>query len=222
MTAFAGFPPEMFAFFTDLTADNSKAFWQANKKRWERGVRAPMRDALAELAVDFGELRMFRPNRDVRFSADKSPYKLWTGATSAAHAVGGAGYYLEVSAKGIIAGYGAMLMESDQLRRFRSALDNESGGPEFEKITKTLASRGLPVTHGAEDPLKTAPRGYSTDHPRIEHLRWKGAVIIQEWAAAEWMHTPEAIDAIRDVWREAAPLKDWLTCNVLTHPHPAP
>lgn len=66
MTAFAGFSPEMFAFFTDLTADNSKAFWQANKKRWERGVRAPMRDALAELAVDFGELRMFLSGTGLR------------------------------------------------------------------------------------------------------------------------------------------------------------
>lgn len=212
----------MFTFFAELTADNSKAFWQANKKRWERGVRAPMRYALADLSDEFGELRMFRPNRDVRFSADKSPYKLWTGATSMAQAVGGLGYYLEVSAKSIVTGYGAMLMESDQLRRFRSALDDEASGPEFEQIAKTLASRGLTVTHGAEDPLKTAPRGYSTDHPRIEHLRWKGAAVIQEWAAADWMHAPEAIDTIREVWRGTAPLKDWLTCHVLTHPHSKP
>lgn len=218
MTTFKGFPPEFFAFFDELSADNSKAFWQANKHRWERDVRAPMRTILAELSAEFGALRMFRPNRDVRFSTDRSPYKLWTGATSEAEAVGGIGYYLEVSAKGIITGYGAMVMAFDQLHRFRSALDDETSGAEFEQIITTLASRDLPVSHGAEQPLKTAPRGYAMDHPRIEHLRWKGAVVIQEWEEASWMHSPEAIEAIREVWRDASPLRNWLTDHVVRHP----
>lgn len=218
MTTFRGFPPEFFAFFTELSVDNSKAFWQANKHRWERDVREPMHSLLAELAGEFGALRMFRPNRDVRFSGDKSPYKLWTGATSEADAVGGIGYYLEASAKGIVTGYGAMLMAPDQLHRFRAALDDETSGTEFEQIATTLASRGLPVSYGAEQPLKTAPRGYSIDHPRIMHLRWKGAAIVQEWARADWMHSPRVIENVREVWRDALPLKNWLTDHVVRHP----
>lgn len=210
MSTFRGLPPSLFTFFTDLQVDNSKTFWHANKSRWERDVRGPMRALLVELSDEFGALRMFRPNRDVRFSANKSPYKLWTGATSEAQAAGGIGYYLEASAKGIVTGYGAMLMAPDQLRRYRAAIDDEKSGNEFEQLSHTLAAESYPISHGAERPLKTAPRGYSTDHPRIQYLRWKGAAIVQEWPKNGWMHTPDTLDAIRSVWRGADPLKTWL------------
>lgn len=214
MTTFQGLPPGLFEFFADLEDDNSKAFWQANRHRWERDVRPPMRSLLAELSEEFGPLRLFRPNRDVRFSADKSPYKLWTGATSEAQAMGGIGYYLEASARGFVAGYGSMLMAPDQLRRFRAALDDEGSGIEFEQLITAFAARSLPVSHGAEEPLKTAPRGYAPDHPRIRFLRWKGAAIVQEWELADWMHTGEILDRIRDVWRGSAPLRIWLATHV--------
>lgn len=214
MSTFRGLPPGLFAFFTELEADNSKAFWQANKIRWEHDVRGPMRTLLVEFSDEFGALRMFRPNRDVRFSTDKSPYKPWTGATSEAQAVGGIGYYLEASAKGIVAGYGAMLMAPDQLRRYRAAIDDERSGKEFEQLNHTLAAESYPISHGAEDPLKTAPRGYSTDHPSIQYLRWKGAAIVQEWPKEDWMHTPDMRDAIRSVWHGADPLKTWLETHL--------
>lgn len=161
---------------------------------------------------------MFRPNRDVRFSTEKSPYKLWTGATSEAHAVGGIGYYLEASATSIVTGHGAMLMVPKQLRRFRTAIDDKSSGTEFEQLNDALAAQSLPVSPGAEEPLKTAPRGYPVGHPRIRFLRWKGAVIVQEWPTADWMHTPEALDTIRGLWQGAAPLKTWLEAHVQAQP----
>lgn len=214
MSTFQGLPRGLFEFFTELQADNSKAFWQANKHRYEHDVRLPVRALLDDLADEFGALRVFRPNRDVRFSKDKSPYKLWTGATSEAQAIGGIGYYLEVSTKGIVTGYGAMLMASEQLNRYRAAIDAPESGAEFEELVGSLAAHSLPVSHGAEDPLKTAPRGYSADHPRISYLRWKGAVVVQEWTRSEWMHTPKALDMIRGVWAGAEPLKVWFDTYV--------
>lgn len=214
MSNFQGFPPGLFEFFAELKDDNAKTFWQANRQRWERDVRTPMRALLADLSDEFGPLRMFRPNRDVRFSADKSPYKLWSGATSESQAVGGIGYYLEASATRIVTGYGAMLMAPDQLRRYRAAIDDHTSGTEFGTLIDTLAARSLPVSHGAEEPLKTAPRGYPTEHPRIQYLRWKGAAIVQEWPRDDWMYTTRARDAIRDVWQGAEPLKAWLDRHI--------
>lgn len=150
MSTFQGLPRGLFEFFTKLQADNSKAFWQTNKHRYEHDVRTPMHALLSELSDEFGPLRMFRPNRDVRFSTDKSPYKLWTGATSETQTVGGIGYYLEVSATGIITGYGAMLMTPEQLRRYRAAIDDEQSGSQFEELVDALAERSLSVSHGAE------------------------------------------------------------------------
>ena len=89
---------------------------------------------------------MFRPNRDVRFAKDKSPYKLRAGATSESRAVGGIGYYLSVSASVLTVGYGAMAMATDQLQRFRAALAVETSGIAFERVVPRWPVGGrLPV-----------------------------------------------------------------------------
>src|SRR5438552_11638875 len=69
--AFRGWPVEALEFFEGLEADNSKAYWQSNKTVYETLVRAPMEELIAELAPEWGEGRIFRPYRDVRFSAEK-------------------------------------------------------------------------------------------------------------------------------------------------------
>lgn len=214
MSSFRGFPPELFTFFEGLATDNSRSYWTAHKSVWEESVRQPLLALLADLAEEFPPMRMFRPNRDVRFAKDKSPYKLWAGATSESRAVGGTGYYLEVSASGLVTGYGAMVMSRDQLQRFRVAIDDEPSGSEFEEVLATLAGRSLPVTSGAEPPLRTCPRGYAATRARAHFLRWKGAVVIQEYDKAGWLHTPRTLDTIRDVWHGARPLRDWLDAQV--------
>ena len=174
MSTFQGLPTALFEFFVDLAQNNSKEFWEANRQRWQRDVKAPMSELVDELSSEFGPLRMFRPNRDLRFTQDKSPYKLWTGATSTPQATGGIGYYLSVSATGITTGYGAMRMTTDQLRRFRGAIDVDASGIRFEEITQQLATQGLPVSPGADQPLKNAPRGWSTTTPASTFSDGKG------------------------------------------------
>lgn len=214
MTGFQGFPPALFTFLEGLEKDNSKAYWDANKPAWDEQVRDPMKALLSELDGEFPRLRMFRPNRDVRFSKDKSPYKTWVGATSESRAVDGTGYYLRVDTSGLVTGYGAMAMARDQLQRFRAALDSEGSGRRFVELTTQLAATSLPVTYGAEPPLKTSPPGYPKAHPRIEFLRWKGAAVVKEFARADWMSSPKALDRVRDIWRGADPLRDWLDTHV--------
>lgn len=68
--AFTGWPVEGVEFYEGLQADNSKVYWQEHKAVYERDVRAPMEQLLAELADEFGSGKLFRPNRDVRFSAE--------------------------------------------------------------------------------------------------------------------------------------------------------
>ena len=74
-SGFRGWSEDVITFYRGLEADNSRTFWQANKATYDTEVRAPF-DALNDLVADeFGELHVFRPNRDVRFSKDKAPYK---------------------------------------------------------------------------------------------------------------------------------------------------
>ena len=69
---FRGWPADAFDFYRGLEADNSKAYWQANKHRYEESVKAPFESLLGELDQEYGPFRMFRPYRDTRFSKDKT------------------------------------------------------------------------------------------------------------------------------------------------------
>ncbi len=203
---FKGWPPEAIEFFEGLEADNSKSYWLAHRTVYEEQVKAPMEALLAELAPEFGEGKVFRPNRDVRFSADKSPYK-----TQMAGMAGDVGY-LQLSARGFGVGSGMYVMATDQLDRYRQAVADDGSGGELDDIVAEIRKHGLDVT--GHDTLKTAPRGYPKDHPRIELLRNKGLIAWKEWPPAAWLGTRKAKDRVVDCLHAAQPLNAWLGTNV--------
>jgi uncharacterized protein (TIGR02453 family) len=207
--AFSGFPDEAFAFYEGLLADNSRTYWQANKAVFDGAVKAPMAALLDELA-DFGPYHVFRPNRDVRFSKDKTPYKNHIGAYGESE--GGAGYYVQFSNVGMVAGSGYYQMATDQLERYRAALDGDAVGGEVAAIAASLGATGFNIV--AINSLKTAPRGYPKDHPRIDLLRLKGLVAIREWKPAKWMHTKAVVGRVRETWEAAAEMNAWLDTHV--------
>ncbi|MGA4838183.1 DUF2461 domain-containing protein [Streptomyces sp. G45] len=211
---FAGFPPELFTFLAGLEKDNSKTYWEAHKPVWEASVKEPVTRLMADLDDEFGPLRTFRPNRDVRFSKDKSPYKTWVGVTTSDRAVGGIGAFLRLDADGMRLAGGAMALAPDQIKRFRAAVDDAGAAAEFEDIRRALAEQELTIGPGMPPVLKRVPSGYPAEHPRAELLRWKGAVVIKDHERADWMHEPEAIDAVRSLWRAIWPLKEWIDTHV--------
>lgn len=206
---FRGFPPEAFTFYERLAADNTRTFWQANKGDYQNFVRRPMDDFLAELA-DFGPFQVFRPYNDVRFSKNKAPYKEQIGAYGESE--GGAGHYVALSATNLMVGSGYYGMAADQLERFRAAVDAEAMGAEVESLCAALVAQGFAI--GAIDTLKTAPRGYPKDHPRIELLRRKGLMATRTWPQASWMHTKGAVKRVRDAWTAIGDLNGWLDAHV--------
>ena len=207
--AFKGFPIEAVEFYEGLVADNSRTYWQANKAVYERAVKGPMTALLDELA-EYGPFHVFRPHKDVRFSKDKTPYKDHIAAYGESE--GGAGFYVQFSANGMLAGSGYYHMASDQLDRYREALDGDKVGAEIAAITDRLRAEGLEFT--AIGSLKTAPRGYPRDHPRIELLRLKGLVGTRHWKPAKWMQTKAVVERVRDTWLAAAPMNAWLDAHV--------
>jgi uncharacterized protein (TIGR02453 family) len=203
---FRGWPAEAIELFEGLEADNSKSFWQAHLDLYERCVRAPTEELLGELEAEFGAGRLFRPYRDVRFSKDKSPYK-----TNIAAAIGPWGY-LTLSAHGLGVGSGMHQMAADQLERFRRAVDAAPSGEELAAIVRGIGEQGYQC--GAHDPLKTAPRGYPKDHPRIELLKGKGLTVWRSWPPGPWLGTRRAKDRVVAVLRASRPLDEWLSAHV--------
>lgn len=202
---FNGWPEEALDFYEGLEADNSKAYWTANKATYEACVLGPMAELVDELAADFGAGKIFRPYRDVRFSKDKSPYKTAIGA------VIGDGY-IQLSATGLAVGNGMYSMAPDQLERYRQAVASEVPGAELAAMISAVEQHKITV-HGHEV-LKTAPRGYPADHPRIELLRYKGVVAWQEWPVEQWLTTREAKKHVTGFLVATRPLAAWLAAHV--------
>ena len=202
--AFQGWPVEALEFFEGLEVDNSKTYWQGNKDVYDSMVRAPMEELLEELR-EFGQGRIFRPYRDIRFSSDKSPYKTNIGATI------GDGY-VQLTAEGLGAGSGMWEMAPDQLERYREAVSGARSGGKLVNLVEKGRQAGLEITgHSA---LKTAPKGYPKDHPRIELLRYKGLITWREWPAGAWLGTRRAKDRVVEFFRASKPLNEWLRTNV--------
>jgi uncharacterized protein (TIGR02453 family) len=207
---FRGFENDAFDFYARLEADNSKAFWLANKAIYEQHVKAPMAALLAELPEQYQPFSVFRPNRDVRFSKDKSPYKTHIGAYSEHE--GGGGYYLQLSATGLVVAGGYYQMATDQLARFRDAIDDDTTGSELAALVAKLRKSGY--TTGAFEELKTAPRGYPKDHPRVELLRGKGLFASRTFEPAPWMGKAALKAKVLGVWTAIEPMCAWLDANV--------
>jgi len=204
--AFRGWPAEALDFFEGLEADNSKAYWTANKAVYEEKVLAPMTALLAELEPEFGAGKIFRPYRDVRFSADKSPYK-----TNIAAVVEDGGY-LQLDARGLGVGSGMYQMAPDQLARYRQAVDADASGGALEELVAALARAKITVTgHGQ---LVRVPRGYPADHPRAELLRYKGLVAWSEWPGDAWLGRATARQRVVTFLRATRPLNEWLASHV--------
>jgi len=205
MTGFKGWPDSALDFYEGLEADNSRAYWNDHKDVYERDVKAPMEALLAELASEFGESRLFRPYRDTRFSRDKSPYK-----TAIAARIGEG--YVQFSGNGLMAGAGTYHMTPDQLVRYREAAAADGTGRKLGAVVDALRAAAIEVT--AMETLKTAPRGYPKDHPRIELLRHKGLVAMRTWPVSGWLGTAAAKKRVVDLFHATAPLVAWLDAHV--------
>jgi uncharacterized protein (DUF2461 family) len=104
------------------------------------------------------------------------------------------------------------MMAPDQLARYRQAVAEDVTGEQLRRVIAEVEAAGIDVV--GEQPLKTAPRGFSKDHPRADLLRNKGLIAWQEWPVEPWMHTAKVKARIVKHLRGARPLKEWLDDRV--------
>jgi uncharacterized protein (DUF2461 family) len=114
--AFRGWTEDFQPFFIGLELDNSKSYFEAKRKVYLERVKGPMEALLADLEPEFGKGKIARPNRDIRFSSDKSPYKTRIYATLER------GGYVSLDAKGLSSAAGHYELDKDQLSAYREAV----------------------------------------------------------------------------------------------------
>lgn len=196
---FGGWTGDFQGFFLGLQADNSKAYFTAHRKQYEEEVKGPMLALLADLEPEFGPARLSRPNRDIRFSADRSPYKTNIYASG--------GGYVALDASGLVAAGGHYMMEAPQLARFREAVAADRSGKRLVGIVTGLSDKGYEI--GGQE-LKRVPAPHSQDHPRGDLLRHKRLIYWRRWDVGPWIATSEARERVVQAWRDGGELNAWL------------
>ncbi|WP_412538175.1 DUF2461 domain-containing protein [Longispora sp. K20-0274] len=204
------FTEDAFAFYEGLTADNSKAYWTGHRATYDTEVRAPFVALLEELAPAFGggRVSVFRPYRDVRFSTDKSPYKLHQGGfVELAPSVG---YYMQLDADGLLIGGGFHAVDRAQTARYRAAVDDPTTGPALVRIAAAVEKAGFEL---GGDQVRTRPRGVPADHPRLDLMRREFLTAGRHVSAAEAVALADLVPVVSKGWKVLRPLLDWIATN---------
>ena len=204
MGGFQGWQGDFQAFFIGLQLDNSKRYFDAHRNEYQELVRGPLELLVQELEPEFGPSKLFRPNRDTRFSANKEPYKTNVAAS-------GAGGYVSLDAKGLTAAGGRYHLEPPELARFRTAVAAERSGSQLAGIVAGLRAKGYDV-HGEE--LKRVPPPHPQEHPRGALLRHKRLIYWRGFGLQPWLATPEVTARVAEVWRDGRPLQEWFREHV--------
>lgn len=207
-TGFRGWPEDFQRFFIGLELDNSKRYFEANRRVYDESVRGPMLALVESLDGDYGPGKVFRPNRDIRFSKDKSPYKTNIAATVGMGAKGG---YISLDARGLMVASGRYELSPDQLSNYRKKAASESTGVSLAGVVAKLEKAGYEI--GGEA-LKRVPAGWPQDHPRAKLLRHKSLYAWKNLGLQPWLGSPAARTRIVKVFVDAQPLNEWFDRNL--------
>jgi uncharacterized protein (TIGR02453 family) len=210
------FQPELFSFLVELKENNTKEWFQTNKDRYRSDVQEPLIGFISAFAEPLHAISsnfvadprpsggsMFRIYRDVRFSRDKSPYKVHAAAQfrhREGRDVHAPGFYLHLEPGRVFMGAGLWHPDGPTLTAIRSAIVDDP-------------NRWLEVSGDLElggESLKRGPRGIDPDHPLIEDLKRKDFVSFTS-TSQEAVLEPGFLDAFVDNCRAVSPFMGYLT-----------
>lgn len=180
--------PATIQFLRDLKKNNNKAWFDANRARYD-GAREDFTVFIQKVIDLFSKKEpalahmnakdcMFRINRDVRFSKDKSPYKTNMGAYINAEGKKSltAGYYFHFEPGNSFIGGGMWMPPGEQLAKVRQEIDYNLVN--FKKIITARPFKNIygGLSNDKEFLLQRVPKGYDADHPAAEYLKYKSFV----------------------------------------------
>ena len=218
-----GFTETTFTWFRDLTQNNTSSWFAEHRETFQAHVEEPfghlLEDVtrrLADTAVPLrgGAATTFRINRDVRFSADKSPYATHRSAVltaSGTKAESGGLVYVQLAADGGLLAGGLYKPQTAQLDPVRQWIVDDPD--RFDAVVAELASQGHLLDRS--EVVKTMPRGYTEhgDRSYADHLRLKQLVVMQPLPKATWLDDSVA-DRVRDFAVGVAPLLGFVRAAV--------
>jgi len=227
MPDFNGFRPAAFRFFRGLARNNAKPWFEANRAIYETEVRGPMRALIEEMDVELaavapeivGDPRrsMFRINRDIRFSRDKSPYKTQAGCwfyhRDAGKKVGqdadggGAGFYFHLEPGACLVAGGIWMPARGPLTKIRQAIADDPDALPGLVTDAAFRRRFGPLDTSAR--LTRVPRGFAPDHPAADWLRLQSFTAATPLTDAQ-VGSRRLVATLRRDFERLVPLVRWL------------
>lgn len=223
MDRFDGFADPSCKLFKQLARKQDKAFFEAHKEEYKSQWEAPLHALLTELRAaldraypdcDLAPPKIFRIHRDVRFSADKSPYKTHIGGCLFVH-LGKVSametpspLYVQIGTETMTAA-GMYRMTPPQLAKLRRAIVDDKRGAELEKLLAKIAKEGFEIDRS--EALKRVPAGFDPEHPRADLLKLKGVPIMFPPYERELLGSRAFFDHLLDRAKRVAPIVRWLT-----------
>lgn len=209
--------PTLLPFLTDLANNNNREWFETNRKRYET-EKAAFQQVIGYLLKEIGQFEnldgqqikdcSYRINRDIRFSADKSPYKKNFSCSfeQGGKKSGRAGYYLHIQPGNSFLAGGAWGPTKEQLQAIRQEIDYNSES--FLKIIENSTFKSVfPKIEG--DGLKTAPKGYPKDHPQIEILKKNQLYVMHNYTDNEILESV-FLDKVVSHCKIMKPFADWV------------
>jgi len=216
------FTPELFAFLRDLEKNNTKAWFEKNRARYEDHVRAPVLRFISDFGPKLSKISkhfvadprpvggsMFRIHRDTRFSKDKSPYKTNAGAQfrhEQGKDVHAPGFYLHLGADGVFAAAGIWHPDAEALNKIRRAIVAKPAA--WRKLMAGPAFKGKSRFGG--DKLKRPPRGFDPEHPLVDYLMHTDFYTSRDLTEKQ-VCAPGFIDTFASLCRDSAPFMKFLS-----------
>ena len=223
-TSFA-FPPDTLGFLDELRSNNAKAWFEANRARYQaayvdagKAFVEAIAPVLASVAPGIqAEPRVlgsiFRINRDTRFSADKRPYKdhldfwFWNGDRKAA----ASGLFVRVSPDVVGVGAGSHGFDRTALARFRTAMVDGDSRTQLADAVEAIEKAGYTVDG---ETYKRVPTGYPADGPAARLLRHSALFVHRDEPADLALDAERLLPTLDRHWRALAPLHRWLVTHV--------
>jgi uncharacterized protein (TIGR02453 family) len=205
------FTPETPRFLSDLAANNTRDWFTANRARYEAVAAAPARAFCTGMEAALSRRhgapvvgKIYRLNRDLRFSRDKTPYnthiRLGFGDPRTPFA-----WMVGLETDHLVIGYGVFAFDHARLDRWRAAVDGPQGAALAETLG-TLTAGGLRLDEPA---LKRVPAPYDKDHPRGALLRHKGLALWNDALPLDALYGAGAVDRMVNEFARFDPLRDW-------------
>ena len=231
-SAFTGFTPDTFVFLDELGANNNTTWFHSQKQRYQTVAAQPFAafvGSLIDVLPDkldpriHGEAKiggsLFRISRDIRFSADKSPYKdhldaiFWLAGPQAATAGerrNSPSLFVRLTSEEVLLGAGVFGLKGDELKRYRAAV----AGPEGATIRR-IADKALATGATLNEPVRQKPpKPYPVDHPNADLLQRDGFYVVATHDQPAEVASGKFVAWVVKQWKPLLPVATWLADQI--------